>query len=1339
MTVILGLDLGTNSIGWAVIEKIGRKFYLKDKGVRLFQEGVKIEKGRESSRAAERTGYRSARRIKFRRKLRKIETLKVLSKFGFCPELSAEELNNWRYKKIYPQNDSFRNWQRTGDQTKNPYYFRNLAVTKQLNLENRAGRFKIGRALYHMAQRRGFLSNRLDSTIEIDGKVKQGISEISEAKGDKTLGQYFYQKYLKGEKIRHHYTDRKEHYLQEFQRICEVQQLPDEFIAAVHKAIFYQRPLKSQKGLVGKCVFEPKKPRCAVSRPEFEEYRMLSFVNNIKIQTPDDDKLRFLTDVEREKIMPLFFRKSKEQFDFEDIAKNLAPKKRYRFYRDTRAPGDYIFNFHMKTTVSGCPVSAQLKALFGEEFMEIRFEYTRERDNKPSCIDIHDIWHVLNTFDSNNRLADFVGKRLDLDDEQTEKFCKIKLKRDYASLSLKAINKILPWLRQGLIYSHAVFLANMKSVIPAEIWEKEENRKRILEKIHDIILRQNEEKQIIEAVNRIIKSYRDSGNKWSPGQENYLRVEFIERLKKLVGENSYNDFDEEKRDRLRNRGITILQEQMRKNRGLGEFVKVQRIDERVKAWINGMFGVESETLERLYHPSALEVFKASRRGDDGRLYLNSPLVPSVRNPMAMRALHQLRRVINELIKNDLVDGNTRVHIEMARDLKNANERKALQFWQRDREGKRAEYAKRIKEHFDAVGISREPEDDEILKYQLWEEQKHICLYTGKQIGLADFLGAAPKYDIEHTIPRSMSLDNSQENKTLCESRFNRQVKRNKIPAELNEHAGILARIEPWKERYEKLDRNIEKARRASRSAQDKEAKDRAIQKRHRLTFERNYWRSKYQRFKMQDVPAGFTNSQLVDTGIITKYSRMYLNTLFSKVYTVKGRVVADFRKMWGLQDNYAKKERVNHIHHCIDAVTIACITKENYERLAEFYHDQEDAFVQGIKNKPSARKPWPTFTEDIKELEREVLVSHYSSDVLAKQSKKKLRIRGRVQKDKNGNPICQQGDTVRGSLHKDTFYGAIERPVANKKGEVEKQIRYVVRKPLDSLEAKDVKHIVDDRVREIVANGKKQEKGLRSKLASLKKQFENSDKGEQTLIEEQVNELENKIQNLYAMPNKNGSPVPIKKVRIYQPMITNPLHIKKQRDVAKKRPKPYKEDYHVANDRNYAMAIYEGKNKKGKIVRDFHLVNTLDAGKYFKLSSKERKGKSIFPKTKKVGDQTVDVKGVVKVGTMVILWDTNPDEVWELDACMQLKRLYKVIGLSTNRVKSGSKYYEYGNITLKFHQEAKPDSELKVEDGIFQSDESYKAQRKLSHKQFNALIEGVDFELSVTGKLKRIA
>ncbi len=1341
MTKILGLDLGTNSIGWALVNKEDGKFSLVDKGVRIFQEGVKIEKGIESSKAAERTSFRSARRMKYRRKIRKIETLKVLFTYDYCPKLSETDLNIWRYQKKYPENESFMNWQKTDEATlKNPYHYRALAVEQKFDLNREENRYKLGRAFYHMAQRRGFLSNRLEGTKESDGVVKKSISEISEAKGDKTLGQYFYEKYKAGEKIRNTYTHREEHYLDEFNRICEFQQLPEEFCTKLRKAIFYQRPLKSQKGGVGKCVFEPSKPRCPISRPEFEEYRMLCFINNIKIKTPDDEKIRELNAVERLKIFPVFFRKSKDHFDFEDIAKQLAPKKQYKFYKvKEKYPEDWLFNYPMNTTVSGCPVSARFKTIFGEEFMTDDFRYVKDAgDNLTKRV--IDAWHALFTFDSEEKLKEFAKNTLGLNDEQTAEFLKVHLKQDYASLSLKAIRNITPYLNEGLIYSHAVFLANMHKAVPTNVWSNAENRRLIKQEIRTIIETQNEEKQLVEIVNGVIKRNREEGAIWSEEAKQLFRKDIFEKIENYFGPKNYASFSEEKRQRLEQTTVALFDRQMPKNLGKGEFAKVKRIDERVNDFILDNFGAEESRLDNIYHPSAIDVYKEPTKGDDGKLYLGSPMVSSVKNPMAMRALHQLRKVINELIKNELIDANTKIHIEMARDLKNANERIALQRWQNDREKLRKSYAEKIEENFKSAGIKRTPSDDEILKYQLWEEQEHMCLYTGETIGLEEFLGSNPVYDIEHTIPRSLSFDNSAVNKTLCKNTFNRSVKRNKIPSELANHEEILARIEHWKKKYEELEKQIQRTIKKTAGAADKAQKDAAIQARHKLAMEKEYWHSKYRRFTLKDVPEGFKNSQIVDTGIITKYSRLYLQTLFGRVYTVKGSTVADFRKLWGLQDEYEKKQRINHIHHCIDAITIACITKENYEALARFYHDWEEYAQARINEKPQFDKPWATFSEDVKKVEDEVLISHYTPDVLPKQSKKILRKRGKKQYAANGKPIYQQGDTARGSLHQQTFYGAIEVDI---KGE--KQIKYVVRKQLDSLENSSVKNIVDDAVRNIVAEGRKKEKELRKELDSLNKKLSKADQHEEIILKEGISKIESQIQQLYCMPNKKGSPVPIKKVRIYS-NITNPLHFeKKHRDENTKKPKPYKQEFNVANYSNYLMAIYEGKDAKGKLKRDFELINNLKAGAYFKRSTQEMANLQGFENlvgliSEQKANKNIEMplRAILKIGKMVILWENEPEEIRELNKNEIDKRLYKIVGLSTNRVKSGNKYYEFGNILLRFHKVAIAASELKTFDGIFKANEPFIAQRKLSHNQFNALVEGIDFKITPLGKIEKL-
>jgi len=1339
MTKILGLDLGTNSIGWAVVEKHqGEEFKLLDKGVRIFQEGVKIEKGIESSKAAERTLHRSARRIKYRRKLRKIGVLKTLIKNGYCPEISNQELDNWRHHKIYPMNEAFLDWQKTNEQENvNPYHFRTLAVEQKFDLSQKLDRYRLGRAFYHIAQRRGYLSNRLDKSKESDGKVNTEIEEISKAKGDKTLGQYFCELYKKGEKIRDHYTHREKHYLEEFEQICGFQGLSEGIVKQLRNDIFYQRPLKSQKGLVGNCPFEKNKPRCPSSHPLFEEYRMYSFINNIKIKLPEDDKLRILNESEREIIMPLFYRKSKEHFNFEDIAKKLTPKayKYYYFRSRDKSPDSYLFNYDKRTSVSGCKTIAQLIGVFGEDWREgIQNQYLlKQKKIGTKTVDevINDIWHVLFSFDNADKLTEFAKTRLGLDDDLSKKFSKISLKQDYAALSLKAIKKILPYLKQGLIYSHAVFLAKLEDLIPEKIWNVEGNRILIRDEIHNIIQTQNKEKQLTDIVNGIVKIHRDENSSWSENEfwQDSLIKDVKQKLSLYFGKSYWDQKSDNEQSLIIADVISRIKQQMNNNIGRGDFAKTKRIDERIREFITDNFGVEEMSLLNMYHPSAVEIYRRVNKDEDGNYFLGSPMISSIRNPMAMRALHQVRKVVNELLKTDVIDSDTKVNIEMARDLKNANERLALKKWQGTREKEITKYKDQLKKDFKAAtGKEIEPGDVDVLKYQLWEEQNHICLYTGETIGVSEFIGDNPKYDIEHTIPRSLSFDNSQINLTLCNRDYNRKIKRNKIPTELPNHSEILQHVEHWRKHIEDAKDGIQKAVRQSRANSDnKDEKDRAIQRRHFHQFNLDYWREKYRRFEMIDVPEGFKNSQLVDTGIITKYARLYLKSVFNNVYTVKGKTVSDFRKIWGIQPEYQKKERVNHIHHCIDAITIACMTKDVYEELAKAYHDWEEMEMMKTSEMPYVKKPWPTFSEDLKKVEDEVLVSHYTSDNLPKQSKKKLRKRGKIQLNTKGEIIYQQGDTVRECLHKETSYGSIKRIVQNKRGEEEEKLLYVVRKPLDSITSSDIKNIVDDNIREIIERGKIEEERLKTELEISERKLKDTESlDEKNNLNDKINKLKKQLSNLYSIENKDGSFTPIKKVRCIATTVTNPLQIKKHRDLSKH---DYKHFSHFANDGNYMMAIYEGQDKKGNTKRDFILVNNLEAGKYFTGKNQENPIPDVHPKS---GFQ---YRSLLKTGTIVILWEKNPDEIWHVDFKEMVKRVYKVMGLSINNIKSGGKVYHFGNVILRHINEAKPAKELKTYDGVFNSDELFISQRKLSHNQFNALVENVDFSISPTGVL----
>lgn len=1226
MGKVLGLDLGTSSIGWAIVERNDAETTLLEKGVSIFQEGVAREKGNEKPAVQDRTQARLARRHYFRRRLRKIELLKVLVKEGFCPPLSDEQLQDWRSKKVYPLTEAFMAWQRTDDGTdKNPYHDRYRALNEKLDFGKESDRYAFGRALYHLVQRRGFLSNRKDVGKEDEsGKVKSSINGLSEkikAAGCTYLGEYFYKLYKdnlfntnKKEKIRCNYTARKEHYEKEFEAICQKQGISEELRKALHKAIFYQRPLKSQKGLVGKCTFEKKKARCPISHPSFEEFRMWSFINNILVKGPKDAEKRPLSKEEITKISPLFFRKSKAYFDFEDIAKEIAGKKTICNYgKSNNEDATWWFNFSKETTVSGCPVSAGLKGVFGEDYAsEICSLYTMAVGKSQEQI-INDVWHALFSFDDDEMLAEWGMEKLQLSQDDAEKFAKISTPRDYASLSLNAINKILPFLRQGFRYDEAVFVANLKQVLPKEIYERESERAKIEQDIKELMI-----------------DFRNPLNEGKT-KEQIIR-EYLQ-------------------DRLPN--------------------------------------ITEKQLKRLYHPSMIENYPMARPGDDNIFKLGSPRIAAIKNPMAMRALFRLRALINQLLRDKKIDQNTKIRIEFARELNDANRRKAIADYQREREKDNKQYAEELKKLYQSeTKQTIEPTDTDIEKYRLWEEQKHRCLYTGEQINVSDFVGTNPKFDIEHTIPRSMGGEDALYNKTLCEYRFNREIKKGQMPSKLSNHEEILARISEWEEKSEKLRKDVEFWKRRTKQATTKEGKDNAIARRHKLKMEQTYWQRKINSFKMKEAPKEFSNRQGVDIGIIGKYAMQYLKTVFIRVIPVKGATTADFRKMWGLQEEYTKKERVNHIHHCIDAITIACIGHNEYDRWAR-YMDDEERFERGEGVKPTFQKPWSTFTEDVKAVVNEVLISHHTPDNMAKQTKKCLRKRGKIQKNEEGKTIYVQGDTARASLHQQTFYGAIE---------LNGERRYVVRKSLDALEEKDVKNIVDEVVREKV------EAFVKIHGAKALK-----DAGNHTVW---MNEEKH---------------IPIRKVRIFMDSVKNPIVLKKQRDLSEKE---YKQDYFVVNDSNYCMALYEGTDAKNKIKRNFRVVSNMEAAQYFK-SSNDKSDNNLVPHS---DDNNYPLKYILKPGTMVLFYEKTKDELLSCSSKEELtKRLYKVIGLSTQRVDK----WMYGVINFRHHQEARQiSSELKLKAGVWIRGEEYRPFVLLKHTQFNACVEGYDFDLTVTGEIK---
>ena len=530
MAKILGLDLGTNSIGWALIEDNQNK--ILGLGTRIFPMGVEnLGDGEgEISKNASRTGARGVRRQFFRRRLRKQILLKALSENKMCP-LEASDFQEWKRNKRFPI-EKLATWFAL-----NPYELRQKALIEKLSLE------EIGRIFYHLIQRRGFLSNSRkggsdDGTI-FKGNPKEGkigITETQKNIEDKTLGAYLFEIYPKEnqpfqdglERIRNRYTTRKM-YVDEFELIWNKQaqfhaELTNELKTLFggrkldgykeDGILFHQRPLRSQKHLVGNCSFEPRKTKCPTSAIPFEQFRVWQWVNTVEYNG------KKISQEEKEKIVEFLF--ANEKPEFKKIRKVIGKESaEFKFnYKDD----DKIVGTHTISNLSN-------KKYFGKKW----FEFTEKEQE--------DIWHVLYFFDSKSNLKEYAIKNWNFTEEQAESISKFNVKDGYASLSRKAISNILPFLKLGFTYDVAVVLGGIKNVFGSD-WEKlsDEKRNFFYDNVYEIVRSKNKG-GFIEIIKDILRNdYNISDNQLRKLYHHSATIDATELLEKLpVGKDADKD------------------------------------------------------------------------------------------------------------------------------------------------------------------------------------------------------------------------------------------------------------------------------------------------------------------------------------------------------------------------------------------------------------------------------------------------------------------------------------------------------------------------------------------------------------------------------------------------------------------------------------------------------------------------------------------------------------------------------------------------------------------------------------------------------------------------------
>jgi len=440
----LGIDLGSGSIGWAVIPQTGNK--PPDRvtlGVRHFEAGVlgDIEHGKDESRATARREARGPRRLTWRRQHRLRKVFRLLQAMDLLPA-SEDDSHDDRHRVLAALDRDLRArcescHGRSSDHLL-PYLLRARALDEQLSPH------ELGRAMYHLSQRRGFQSNLKAAKKDEDvGVVKKGISELEDLMneaGSRTLGEYFASLDPEEYRIRSRWTARQM-YQDEFEKIWAAQapyhpHLTDEHKQRLFHAIFDQRPLKSQKGLIGMCDLEPYKRRAPAACLEFQEFRILQRVNDLEVIEPDGE-CRPLGPDEREKLLAELAEKG--EVTFGRIRTLLKMRKSREYGRG------YTFNLEEggEKHLVGNRTAAKLVAILGDRWRDLSPERQRALVNEKL------------SFESEGPLVTRLTNGWAFDATSARAVAETAFEPGYASLSRKAMSRVLPLMRQGMPYATA--------------------------------------------------------------------------------------------------------------------------------------------------------------------------------------------------------------------------------------------------------------------------------------------------------------------------------------------------------------------------------------------------------------------------------------------------------------------------------------------------------------------------------------------------------------------------------------------------------------------------------------------------------------------------------------------------------------------------------------------------------------------------------------------------------------------------------------------------------------------------------------------------------------------
>ncbi len=1069
MKKILGLDLGTNSIGWAVVnegEKENEKSSIVKLGVRVnpltVDELTNFEKGKSITTNADRTLKRSMRRNLQRYKLRRENLIEVLKEnhiisdetiltengnhttfetYRFRAQAATEEIPLEAFARVLLMINKKRGYKssRKAKSTEEGQLIDGMSIAKQLyekdltpgqftlallksgknyvpsfyrsDLQSEFDRIWNFQSQFYPSILTDSLKNNLEGRNktqtwgickepfgivgmkretkkqdlkienyqwrsdalskeigleelaivlqEINGQISGSsgyLGDISDRSKElyfnkQTVGQYQMAQLDKNPNysLRNQVFYRQD-YLDEFERIWETQSkfhkgLTPELKKEIRDiVIFYQRPLKSQKGLISFCELEQKKIKCVIdgkekekitgsrvcpkSSPLFQEFKIWQRLNDVKIVSKishtyrllDEDEKKLLAfelsykeKMPKKEVLGLLLDNPKDfDLNFDDLEGDRTQAALFKAYQtiiEMSGHGEFDFS-KMKAK----KILETVQGIFsGLGFnTDILYFNSSLEDDAFERQPMYQLWHLLYSFEGdksvtgNTTLIQNIHNNYGFDEEYASVIANVTFQDDYGSLSSKAMRKILPFMKEGNDYSVACEYAG----------------------------------------------YRHSKK-----------------------------------------------------------------------------SLTKEELEKKVYKDKLELLPKN----------------SLRNPVVEKILNQMVNVVNQVI--DTYGKPDEIRIELARKLKKSAKEREEMTKQINTSSRLHEEYKDIllKSPFNLPYVSR----NDILRYKLYlelETNGFRTLYSNTYIPKDKLF--SKEFDIEHIIPQAKLFDDSFSNKTL-ESRQVNLAKSNATALDYVKTLGDEA-VEQYKSRIE----NLFRQNAISKSKRDKLLMTEA------------------------DIPSGFINRDLRDSQYIAKQAREMLEEIVKFVVPTTGSITDRLRDDWQLVDvmkelnwdKYAKlglvsfqedsdgrkigkiddwTKRNDHRHHAMDALTIA-FTKRNYiqylnnlnarvQKGVDEYFDLDEveieklpkeersAAVQSIEKKELYRdhkgklrfKPPMPLDEFRAEAKRQL-----QNTLISIKAKNKVTTRNVNASKKRGGTNKKVQLTPRGQLHLETIYGS---------------------------------------------------------------------------------------------------------------------------------------------------------------------------------------------------------------------------------------------------------------------------------------------------------------------------